>query len=46
VTKESDVGLTVRLHITKVNEYQFLTGLKHSLGGSQSARFKDWQENF
>ena len=34
----------MRLRITKVDEYQFLTCLKHSLWGSKSARFKDWQE--
>ncbi len=33
----------MRLRITKVDEYQFLTCLKHSLWGSKSARFKDWQ---
>jgi hypothetical protein len=37
-------GLTVRLRLVKVDEYQFLTCLKHSLWGSRSARFKDWQE--
>jgi hypothetical protein len=34
----------LRLRITKVDEYQFLTCLKHSLWGSKSARFKDWRE--
>ena len=34
----------MRLRITKVDEYQFLTCLKYSLWGSKSARFKDWQE--
>ena len=34
----------MRLRITKVDEYQFLTCLKHSLWGSRSARFKDWQK--
>jgi len=34
----------VRLRLTKIDEYQFLTCLKHSLWGSRSARFKDWQE--
>jgi hypothetical protein len=34
----------VRLRITKVDEYQFLTCLRHSLWGSRSARFKDWQK--
>ena len=35
---------TVRLRITKVDEYQFLSCLKHSLWGSKSARFKNWQK--
>jgi hypothetical protein len=34
----------LRLRITKVDEYQFLSCLKHSLWGSRSARFKDWQK--
>ena len=34
----------MRLRLTKIDEYQFLTCLKHSLWGSRSARFKDWQE--
>ncbi len=34
----------MRLRLTKVDEYQFLTCLKHSLWGSKSSRFKDWQE--
>ncbi len=34
----------MRLRITKVDEYQFLTCLKYSLWGSRSARFKDWQK--
>ena len=34
----------LRLRITKVDEYQFLSCLKHSLWGSKSARFKNWQE--
>jgi hypothetical protein len=38
------VGLSLRLRLTKVDEYQFLTCLKHSLWGSKSSRFKDWQE--
>jgi hypothetical protein len=33
----------VRLRITKIDEYQFLTCLKHGLWGSKSARFKTWQ---
>jgi len=32
------------LRLTKVDEYQFLTCLKHSLWGSKSSRFKDWHE--
>jgi hypothetical protein len=34
----------LRLRITKVDEYQFLTCFKYSLWGSRSARFKDWQK--
>lgn len=34
----------MRLRLTKVDEYQFLTCLQHSLWGSKSSRFKDWQE--
>ncbi len=34
----------LRLRITKVDEYQFLSCLKHSLWGSKSARFKNWQK--
>jgi len=33
----------LRLRLTKIDEYQFLTCLKNSLWGSQTARFKDWQ---
>ena len=33
----------MRLRLTKIDEYQFLTCLKNSLWGSQTARFKDWQ---
>lgn len=33
-----------RLRVTKLDEYQFLTCVKHSLWGSKSARFKDWQQ--
>jgi hypothetical protein len=33
----------VRLRITKIDEYQFLTCLKHGLWGSKSARFKTWK---
>jgi hypothetical protein len=32
----------MRLRITKVDEYQFLTCLKHQLWGSSKARFKEW----
>lgn len=34
----------MRLRLTKVDEYQFLTCLKCSLWGSRSSRFRDWQE--
>jgi hypothetical protein len=34
----------LRLRLTKIDEYQFLTCLKHSLWGSKSARFKTWQK--
>lgn len=34
----------MRLRITKVDEYQFLSCLKHSLWGSKSSRFKEWQK--
>jgi hypothetical protein len=34
----------LRVRITKVDEYQFLSCLKHSLWGSKSARFKRWQK--
>ena len=33
----------MRLRITKIDEYQFLTCLKHGLWGSKSARFKTWK---
>jgi len=33
----------MRLRFTSIDEYQFLTCLRHSLWGSKSARFKDWQ---
>jgi hypothetical protein len=32
-----------RLRVTKIDEFQFLTCLKHGLWGSNSARFKDWK---
>lgn len=34
----------MRLRLTKVDEYQFLTCFKHALWGSKSARFKNWLE--
>jgi len=34
----------MRLRLTKIDEYQFLTCLKHSLWGSTVSRFKDWRE--
>lgn len=34
----------MRLRLTKVDEYQFLTCLSHELWGSRSARFRDWRE--
>lgn len=34
----------MRLRLTKIEEYHFLTCLKHSLWGSKSARFENWQE--
>jgi len=43
-TFKNKLGLPLRLRLTKVDEYQFLTCLKHSLWGSKSSRFKDWQE--
>jgi hypothetical protein len=33
----------MRVRVTKVDEYQFLTCLKHRLWGSKSSRFKDWR---
>ena len=33
----------MRARVTKVDEFQFLTCLKHGLWGSKSARFKDWE---
>ena len=32
----------MRLCITKVDEFQFLTCVKHSVWGSEPARFKEW----
>lgn len=34
----------MRLRLTKIDEYQFLTCLKYSLWGSKSARFKEWEK--
>jgi hypothetical protein len=34
----------VRLRLTKIDEYQFLTCLKYGLWGSKMSRFKAWQE--
>ena len=34
----------IRLRLTKIDEYQFLTCLKHSLWGGRRGRFKAWQE--
>jgi hypothetical protein len=33
----------MRLRLTSIDEFQFLTCLKHELWGSQKARFKSWQ---
>ena len=33
----------MRLRLTKVDEFQFLTCVKHGVWGSHSARFADWQ---
>lgn len=33
----------MRIRLTKVDEYQFLTCVKHGLWGSKNARFADWQ---
>jgi len=33
-----------RLRLTKIDEYQFLTCLKHSLWGSKNFKFKDWKK--
>lgn len=34
----------MRLRLTKIDEYQFLTCLKHGLWGSKSSRFSDWYQ--
>ena len=33
----------MRLRLTKIDEFQFLTCLKHKVWGSKKARFKDWK---
>ncbi|OGG51979.1 MAG: hypothetical protein A3F84_15285 [Candidatus Handelsmanbacteria bacterium RIFCSPLOWO2_12_FULL_64_10] len=33
----------MRLRITKVDEYQFLTCVKNAVWGSKAARFNDWK---
>jgi len=33
----------MRLRLTKIDEFQFLTCLKHEVWGSKKARFKDWK---
>lgn len=33
----------MRLRLTKIDEFQFLTCLKHKVWGSGKARFKDWK---
>jgi len=33
----------MRLRLTKIDEYQFLTCLQHQLWGSDKARFSDWK---
>lgn len=33
----------MRLRLTKVDEYQFLTCVKHQVWGSKSARFSEWE---
>jgi hypothetical protein len=34
----------VRMRLTKIDEYQFLTCLKYALWGSKSRRFNDWYQ--
>ena len=34
----------MRLRLTKIDECQFLTCLRHGVWGSKSARFRDWRE--
>jgi len=34
----------MRVRLTKVDEFQFLTCLKNQVWGSNSPRFKDWKE--
>lgn len=33
----------MRLRLTKIDEFQFLTCLKHQIWGSKKARFKEWK---
>jgi hypothetical protein len=33
----------MRLRLTKIDEFQFLTCIQHQLWGSKTARFKDWK---
>jgi len=33
----------MRLRLTKIDEYQFLTCLQHQVWGSDRVRFKDWK---
>jgi hypothetical protein len=35
--------MLLRLRLTKIDEFQLLTCVKHGLWGSRSARFKDWK---
>lgn len=34
----------MRMRLTKIDEYQFLTCLKHTIWGSKASRFSDWYE--
>ena len=34
----------MRLRLTSIDEFQFLTCLKHQLWGSKVYRFKDWED--
>ncbi len=33
----------MRLRLTKIDEFQFLTCVKHQVWGSKTNRFKQWQ---